>query len=50
MFFIALFATPLVITVAIMISACVLTIPVWFGWKLIRDVEAMQRVNSPANT
>ena len=49
MFFIALFATRLVITVAIMISACVLAIPVRFGWKLIADVDAMQRAHSATN-
>jgi hypothetical protein len=48
MLFIAFFGSPLVITVAIIISACVLAIPVRFGWKLIADVEAMQRANSPA--
>jgi hypothetical protein len=50
MFFFALVAPPLVIAVAITIAACGLTIPVWFGWKLIADVEVMQRANSPANT
>ena len=30
------------------IGACALAIPVWLGWKVIRDVEAMQRANSPA--
>ena len=50
MFFFALFAPPLVIAVAITIAACGLTIPVWFGWKLVADVEVMQRANSPANT
>ena len=33
------------IVLAIGISACALAIPVWFGWKLIRDVDAMQRAN-----
>ncbi len=50
MFFITLFAAPVVITVAIAISACVLAVPVRFGWKLIADVEAMQRANSPATS
>ena len=34
--------------IAIGIGACALAMPVWFGWKLIADVEAMQRANSPA--
>ena len=47
-FFAGLFGTPLQIVIAIGISACALAIPVWFGWKLIRDVDVMQRANGPA--
>jgi hypothetical protein len=46
--FLGLFGTPVEIAVAITIGACALAIPVWLGWKVIRDVEAMQRANSPA--
>jgi hypothetical protein len=48
-FLAALFGTPLQIVIAIAVAACVLVVPVWFGWKLIADVEAMQRANSPAD-
>jgi hypothetical protein len=46
----AIFGTPLEIVLAIAIAAGVLAVPVWFGWKLIADVEAMQRANSPTST
>jgi hypothetical protein len=43
-----LFGTPVQMGIAIGIGACALAVPVWLGWKVIRDVEAMQRANSPA--
>jgi hypothetical protein len=39
------FGTPLLIVVAIVFGAGAMAIPVWFGWQLIRDVEAMQRAD-----
>jgi hypothetical protein len=48
--FLGLVGTPIEIAVAITIGACALAIPVWLGWKVVRDVEAMQRAHSPATS
>jgi hypothetical protein len=47
-FFLGLFGSPVAIAIAIAIGACAVSVPVWLGWQLIRDVEVMQRANSPA--
>jgi hypothetical protein len=44
----AIFGSPAQITIAIVITGCALVVPVWFGWQVIRDVEAMQRAATPA--
>jgi hypothetical protein len=46
-FFVALFGPPVLIVVAIAFAAGALAIPVWLGWRVVRDVEAMQRANTP---
>ncbi len=38
----AIFGGPVATTISIVVAGCVLAIPVWLGWKVIRDVEAMQ--------
>jgi hypothetical protein len=47
-FFVTLFGTPVEAVVAIGIAVGAVMIPVRLGWKLIRDVEAMQRADTPA--
>ena len=48
-FFLAIFGGWFETAVAIVVAACVLTVPVWLGWKVIADVEAMQRAASQAS-
>jgi hypothetical protein len=43
MFFAALFGNATVIAAAILLPGIALAISVWLGWKVISDVEAMQR-------
>ena len=42
------FGSTAVVWIALLTAGCLLAIPVWLGWQVIRDVEVMQRANSPA--
>ena len=49
-FLVTLFGTPVEVVVAIGIAVGAVMIPVRLGWKVIRDLEAMQRANTSASS